>query len=250
MLGARGVPMGEAAAYPDSNLRVLALSIFLHLRAKVDDVAGYAGWPAGYDQGVDIYRRWGKRALDLSLASSALVVSGPALLALAALIRLDSPGSPFFLQRRLGRQGATFRILKLRTMTARDRRVGGEVLAGNPEVTRVGAILRRLKLDELPQLLNVVRGDMSLVGPRPDIPEHLESYTPTALERLQVRPGMTGLAQIQGNIFLSWPERWEYDAEYVRRLSLETDLWIALRTLGVIVLGEQKFLRPRQRGLA
>lgn len=192
---------------------------------------------------MNLYRNWGKRALDLTVASGALLVGGPTLLVAAVLIRLDSPGSPLFLQRRLGRGGETFEIYKLRTMTARPRVTAAEIFAGDPEVTRVGEILRRLKLDEVPQFFNVLRGEMSLIGPRPDVPEHLHGYSDVARVRLQVRPGITGLAQTRGNIHLSWPERWEYDAEYVRTLSFESDLRIALKTILVILQGERRFLR-------
>jgi len=192
-----------------------------------------------------LYASYGKRAFDLALAILGLVVFGPLLLLLALGVRFSSPGPVLFVQERLGLGGTTFRVFKFRTMIARQRSEHSEVWRDNPEVTRLGHVLRRFKLDELPQLLNVVRGDMSLVGPRPGLPTQLSEYDEEGRLRLLVRPGLTGLAQVSGNIFLSWPERWALDAKYVRRPSLSLDLWILWRTLAVLVRGEQHYLhRP------
>jgi len=194
---------------------------------------------------MSLYTRIGKRCLDLAVTAAAGVVVGPVLAAAGAAIRLDSPGPVFFMQDRVGQGGEIFRLYKFRTMTDRPREVGREIHAGDPEVTRVGALLRRTKLDELPQLINVLRGDMSLVGPRPFVPSMLDGLDANGHRRLQVRPGLTGLAQVNGNIHLSWPERWVWDARYVDRVSLATDLGILARTVGVVVLGEGRFLnRP------
>jgi lipopolysaccharide/colanic/teichoic acid biosynthesis glycosyltransferase len=130
-------------------------------------------------------------------------------------------------------------------MTHKDRKVSVEIKAGNSEVTRVGNLIRRLKIDELPQLLNVLIGDISFVGPRPPMPEQLDILPDWALPRLSVRPGLTGLAQVNGGIFLSWEERWRYDVQYVNRLSVGLDLWCLFRTIFVILKGEEAFLcRP------
>lgn len=190
------------------------------------------------------YARFGKRALDLGVASLALLALLPLLAVAALLVRASSPGPIFFRQDRLGRDGRIFRILKFRTMTDRPRGHHHEVLPGNPEVTRVGAVLRRTKIDELPQLLHVLAGQMSLVGPRPDLPAHLPGYTPLARARLLVRPGLTGLAQIHGNIYLTWEQRWHYDADYVRRLGFGLDLHIILSTFRVLAGDEKRYLRP------
>lgn len=197
------------------------------------------------------YARVGKRMLDLALASAGLIVVSPVLAAAALAVKLDSPGPVLFRQARLGRHGSLFSLLKLRTMTHVPRTPGGEVSLDNPEVTAVGRVLRRTKLDELPQLINVLRGEMSIVGPRPALPRMLEELDEVGLQRLRVRPGLTGLAQIRGNVHLSWPERWRYDAHYVETQSLATDLSIVLRTVPTVLLGEQRMLRrPAPSGVA
>lgn len=191
------------------------------------------------------YGRFGKRALDLAVSLGACLCLLPVFLLVALAIKLDSPGPVLFVQRRLGKDGKVFVILKFRTMTHRKRSLSGEVLDGNDEVTRVGRFLRRTKLDEAIQLFNVVAGQVSLVGPRPAAEEQLEEYTPEALHRLLVRPGLTGLAQVNGNIYLSWQERWVYDRRYVETLSLGQDLRIIGRTFAVIFKGERHYLcRP------
>lgn len=194
---------------------------------------------------VSIYRLFGKRLFDLAVCLPVFVVALPAMLLTAILIRLDSRGPVFFLQERLGRFGSTFCTYKFRTMTHRDRTAAAEVLPGHSEVTRVGQWLRRFKIDELPQLLNILRGDMSLVGPRPALPQHIHDYDENGLRRLLERPGLSGLAQVNGNIYLSWPERWAWDAEYVDSLSARRDAGILLRSIAVVLLGEERFLnRP------
>jgi lipopolysaccharide/colanic/teichoic acid biosynthesis glycosyltransferase len=193
------------------------------------------------------YQTFGKRLLDLSLTVPLLLLAAPLFAVVALLIKLNSRGPVFFVQERLGRGGRILRILKFRSMTDRLRTSHQEIFGKTDEVTAVGYWLRRFKIDELPQLWNVVRGDMSLVGPRPALPSQLSEYTELARRRLQVRPGLTGLAQVHGNIHLSWPERWVYDAQYVERVTLAHDLWIIARTIGVVVLGEQRFLKKPPR---
>ncbi len=192
------------------------------------------------------YRAFGKRLLDFSVSVSIAALLSPLFAVIAALIKLTSCGPVFFVQERLGYQGTTFSALKFRTMTDRLRTAHQEVFGKTDEVTSVGYWLRRFKLDELPQLLNIVFGDMSLVGPRPALPTQWNEYTELARRRLEVRPGMTGLSQVRGNIHLTWAERWQYDAEYVDRLSLILDAWIVVRTVAVVLLGEERFLqRPK-----
>ena len=189
------------------------------------------------------YRRYGKRLLDLFLSILALIVLAPFFLIAAVLIRLESPGPVFYIQDRLGMHGKIFRAYKFRTMTHKTRTPDHEIHPGDPELTRVGAFLRRYKLDELVQVFNVLSGEMSWVGPRPALPRQLAEYDANGRKRLLVKPGMSGLAQVHGNIYLSWPERWVYDAKYVEACSLRLDLWIIWRTIAVMIVGEEKFLK-------
>ena len=190
------------------------------------------------------YRHFGKRVLDLILTIPLTVVFLPLFVAIVILIKLTSRGPVFFNQRRLGKLGQVFVAYKFRTMLHRDRTQHVEIRKGNPEVTAVGTLLRRFKLDELPQLLNVLKGDMSMVGPRPPLPEQIADYDRESVQRLQVKPGLTGLAQVKGGTEMSWPERWQYDLQYVRQLSLTVDLRILARTVPVAVLGEARFHTP------
>jgi len=172
------------------------------------------------------------RAADLALAGPALVAASP-LLALAALaVKLEDGGPVLYRQTRVGRGGSDFELLKLRTMVvgAEHRGAGLAVNKGDARITRAGALLRRLSLDELPQLWNVIRGDMSLIGPRPTLRYQVERYTPRQRRRLEVKPGITGWAQIHGRAALPWEERIELDVWYVEHRSPLLDLRILLRT--------------------
>jgi lipopolysaccharide/colanic/teichoic acid biosynthesis glycosyltransferase len=191
-----------------------------------------------------LYSRVGKRVLDLAASVAALLVLWPFLLLVAALIKLTSRGPAFFLQERLGRNATTFMAWKFRTMTDKPRVADTLYYTGDPsDVTRVGRFLRRTKLDELPQVFNVLRGEMSIVGPRPQLPKQLAEFNEDAKLRLNVRPGLTGLAQVNGNTALTWPERWHYDAEYVRNLSFALDCRILAKTVAVLLHGEEKYTR-------
>ena len=183
-----------------------------------------------------------KRLFDIAVSAMLLLCLLPFFLVIAIFIRLDSRGPVFFKQIRFGRYGKLFILYKFRTMTDFPRQAVDEVMPGNPEVTSVGVILRRFKIDELPQLWNVLRGDMSIVGPRPGIADQLKDLNDVGKKRLLVRPGLTGLAQVHGNIYLPWSERWRYDAEYVEKQSFILDCWILWRTLFVIIGGE----KPKQ----
>ncbi len=172
------------------------------------------------------------RALDVTIAGAGLVLASP-LLGLAALaVKLETRGPALYRQTRVGRDGADFELLKLRTMVigAETRGAGAAVNRGDPRITRVGRVLRRVSLDELPQLWNVVRGDMSVIGPRPTLRYQVEQYDERQRHRLDVRPGITGWAQIHGRAALPWAERIELDLWYVRHRSWKTDLLILLRT--------------------
>ena len=172
------------------------------------------------------------RALDVAVAGTGLVFSSP-LLALGALaVKLEDGGPVLYKQVRVGRGGADFELLKLRTMVvgAEQQGAGFAVDKGDARITRSGRVLRRLSLDELPQLWNVVRGDMSIIGPRPTLRYQVERYTARLRRRLEVKPGITGWAQIHGRAALPWAERIELDVWYVEHRSPLVDLKILLRT--------------------
>jgi len=189
------------------------------------------------------------RALDLGLASLLLALSSP-LLALAALaIKLESRGPAFYRQRRVGIGGEPFDLWKLRTMVPGAEAMGAGiyVLEGDPRITRVGRVLRRLSLDELPNLVNVLKGDMAMVGPRPTIQEQVDRYTERQRRRLEVKPGITGWAQVNGRVSLPWPERIELDVWYVEHRSLRLDLKILALTAKLLVTGRGLYSEdPRQ----
>ena len=188
-----------------------------------------------------------KRVLDLVLASLGLLATMPLWLVIVVAIRLDSPGRPIFVQERVGIHGRRFRFYKFRSMYAdaehrveelqSSNEVSGPVfkMRFDPRVTKVGGLLRRTSLDELPQLLNVLKGEMSLVGPRPPLPKEVDQYRPSDAIRLTVKPGLTCLWQISGRSTVSFDEWMEFDREYIRRMSLQFDLGILLRTVRAVV---------------
>jgi len=178
-----------------------------------------------------------KRAVDIVGATAGLALAAPILALAACAIKLEDRGPVLFRQMRLGRGAEQFEILKLRTMTvdAEKLRGDGVVVDGDPRITRIGNLLRRTAIDELPQLWHVLRGEMSLVGPRPVPPPHLERYDDRQRRRLEVKPGLTGWAQIHGRASLPWPERLELDVWYVEHQSLALDARILLRTAGVLL---------------
>jgi lipopolysaccharide/colanic/teichoic acid biosynthesis glycosyltransferase len=166
------------------------------------------------------------------------------MLIIAAWIKLSSPGPVFFLQDRVGWHGRIFRPFKFRTMRAGRQPDPQELVPlEHGDITRVGRILRRIKLDELPQLINVVRGEMSLVGPRPTLPDQAAAYDEFRRQRLLLRPGMTGLAQVHGSTAIAWNQRILFDVAYVRRCGFFLDMRILLRTLLVLLAGETRFAR-------
>lgn len=192
-----------------------------------------------------------KRGIDLVAASVLLLALSPLLGAVAVLIYLDDRGPALFRQRRVGIDMREFNLLKFRTMRINDVPVEelGQVHERHPLVTRLGRILRRLKIDELPQLVNVLRGHMSLIGPRPTVPELARHYDAFERRRLETRPGMTGWAQINGNVRLSWRERIALDVWYVDHWSLTLDAVILLKTIRVVAFGEQPNARALEQAL-
>lgn len=180
-----------------------------------------------------------RRAIDVVVASAVLVLASPLLAAAAIAIRLTSRGPAIYRQRRVGLHGREFDVLKLRTMVAGAERLGPGLAVdeGDPRITRVGALLRRSSLDELPNLWNVVRGEMSLIGPRPTVPAQVALYDEHQRGRLAVRPGMTGWAQVNGRASLPWSQRIELDLYYIAHRSLLLDARILVRTVAVLFGG-------------
>ena len=177
-----------------------------------------------------------KRAFDLAATATVGAVASPVLAAIAIVIKLESRGPVLFRQERVGRHGEAFEILKFRTLVDQAPRAPGDYLisAADTRITRVGGFLRRWSLDELPQLWNIVRGDMSLVGPRPTLRYQVEKYDDFQRRRLEVPPGVTGWAQVAGRNALSWPERIKLDVWYVDHRSFMLDLRILLGTLPIL----------------
>ena len=187
-----------------------------------------------------------KRAIDLAVAIPVAVVLSPLMLGLALWVRRDSPGPAIFRQERIGFDGRPFRLWKFRTMVVGAEGMGSglRVEAGDSRITRAGRFLRATSLDELPQLANVILGDMSLVGPRPTVAWQVERYDERQRLRLQARPGVTGLAQVSGRNSIPWSRRIELDVEYVERWSLRGDLAIIARTAGVVLGAKGTYRGP------
>jgi lipopolysaccharide/colanic/teichoic acid biosynthesis glycosyltransferase len=181
----------------------------------------------------------GKRVLDVAVAVTGLTLASPAVAVSVLLIRLETHGHPIYRQRRVGLNGEPFDLYKLRTMVSGAEGMGAglAVDAGDSRITRLGAVLRRTSLDELPNLVNVLRGEMSVVGPRPTVQIQVDRYTERQRGRLSVRPGLTGWAQVQGRASLPWHERIELDLWYIEHESLALDLRILWRTLRMVLGG-------------
>lgn len=181
-----------------------------------------------------------RRAIDIAVSAIALVVTGPIVLLAMLVIRLESPGHPIYRQRRVGKDGVEFDMLKLRTMVSGAERMGAgmAVNEGDTRITRAGRFLRRWSIDELPNLVNVLRGEMSLIGPRPTIQVQVAQYTERQRGRLAIKPGLTGWAQIHGRTSLPWDERIELDLWYVEHRKLRTDAVIVWQTVRMLVNGD------------
>jgi lipopolysaccharide/colanic/teichoic acid biosynthesis glycosyltransferase len=181
-----------------------------------------------------------RRLIDVVAAALALVLTAPLLALAVAAIRLETRGSAIYRQRRAGKNGEPFDLFKLRTMVDGAEHLGAglAVNTNDSRITRVGALLRRTSLDELPNLLNVLRGDMSLIGPRPTLPVQVEQYSDRQRGRLAVKPGITGWAQVNGRASLPWSQRIELDLYYVEHRSLGLDLRILARTPAMVLGGK------------
>jgi lipopolysaccharide/colanic/teichoic acid biosynthesis glycosyltransferase len=182
------------------------------------------------------------RALDAAIAGVGLVLTSPVLAVAALAIKLEDGGPVLYRQTRVGRGGEDFELLKLRTMVVGAETIGAgfAVDRGDPRITRAGRFLRRASIDELPQLWNVLRGDMSVIGPRPTLRYQVEQYDVEQRRRLDIRPGLTGWAQVNGRAELPWPERIELDVWYVENRSPSVDLEILFRTPLALFRGTYK----------
>lgn len=189
----------------------------------------------------NVYSTYTKRLTDVLVSFVLLILLTPFFLIVSILILTTSKGPLFFTQTRVGQKLQNFRIYKFRTMTDQKHEVK-KMFGKKDNITSVGYYLRSYKIDELPQLLNVLKGDMSLVGPRPSMSEQLVDMNEEEKRRYSVRPGMTGLAQVSGNIHLGWEKRYKYDLKYINNISLINDLKIVFRTVLLIIIGEKKFI--------
>jgi lipopolysaccharide/colanic/teichoic acid biosynthesis glycosyltransferase len=180
-----------------------------------------------------------RRAFDVVVAGTALLAASPFLLVAVLAIRLESRGSPIYRQRRVGKDGHAFDVLKLRTMVTGAEHMGAglAVSEGDTRITRIGRLLRRTSLDEMPNLINVLRGEMAIVGPRPTVPVQVDRYTERQRGRLAVKPGITGWAQVNGRTELPWDERIELDLWYIEHRSWRLDLRILLLTVRMVFGG-------------
>ena len=184
-----------------------------------------------------------KRIIDILGALIVLLLFLPIWIIVAILVKITSRGPIFFIQKRPGYKGCLFNILKFRTMQAGNNLMikGQEVMKNDSRVTDIGRFLRRTKIDEIPQVINVLKGEMSLVGPRPERIESLKEYDQEISKRLHMKPGMTGLAQVSGNVYLELQDRYILDVYYVEHYSVGFDIRIIMRTVGVILFGEEKY---------
>ena len=193
---------------------------------------------------VALYEKYLKRVLDITVAGVSVVILLPLLLLIALAVWMEDGGRPLFIQTRVGSDGDVFRIVKFRSMPANATTKASRD-SSDLHVTRVGKILRRTNLDELPQLLNVIIGEMSLVGPRPLPIYYLSLFTEDQRKRFQVKPGITGLTQVKGGTQLSWHDKFGYDLEYVESLSIFGDIIIILKTVGVVLRKKDDGLKEK-----
>ena len=190
------------------------------------------------------------RVLDILIAAAALALAFPVLLIAAVVIRMESPGPVIYRHARVGRHGEPFELWKLRTMVQGAERMGAGLYIerGDARITRSGRFLRRFSLDELPNLVNVLRGELSIVGPRPTVAEQVQRYTAHQRRRLEVKPGITGWAQVNGRASVPWPERIELDVWYVDHRSVVLDLRILARTVRMLATGRGLYSEELRQG--
>lgn len=179
-----------------------------------------------------------KRILDFCCALVAVVLFSPLMAVCAVAIKLDDGSPVLFRQTRPGKDGKLFRLYKFRTMSVNTKDENGEELSDMQRMTKIGRILRKTSLDELPQFVNVLRGEMSFIGPRPLLCEYLELYSPDQARRHEVRPGISGLAQVNGRNAITWEEKFDFDVEYVDNLSLMLDIRILFKTVSNVLMGD------------
>lgn len=184
-----------------------------------------------------MYKSIIKPLLDFLVALIGLIFLSPLLIIFTILLSMVNGGKPFFFQKRPGKRGRSFQIVKFRTMTD-ERDEDGNLLPDASRLTSVGQFVRKTSMDEIPQLINVVKGDMSIVGPRPLLPEYLELYSERQKKRHEVKPGITGWAQVNGRNAISWTQKFEYDVWYVENLSFSLDLKILFKTIKKVLISE------------
>lgn len=191
-----------------------------------------------------------RRAIDVAVSATILVLASPILLIAIVWIRLETPGHPIYRQRRSGLDGHEFDVIKLRTMVSGAEFIGAglAVDAGDARITKAGAFLRKTSIDELPNLINVLRGEMSLIGPRPTLPKQVAAYTERQRGRLSIKPGLTGWAQVNGRASLPWSERIELDLWYIEHRSLALDARIVAKTVKVLLNGGEDAYRGETGG--
>lgn len=184
-----------------------------------------------------MYAKFFKRVLDFALSLMALIVLSPVLLVLTVLGAIKMKGNPFFTQQRPGKDEKIFKLIKFRSMTC-EKDKDGKLLPDTQRLTRYGKILRSTSLDELPELINILKGDMSIVGPRPLVPEYLPYYTDKERHRHDVRPGLTGLAQVSGRNSISWDAKFRFDLQYIENLTFANDIKLLFLTVKKVFVRE------------
>ena len=184
-----------------------------------------------------MYKRFFKQVIDFLIAFAALIILSPILLMVVILLGFANKGNPFFFQNRPGKDERIFKIVKFRTMT-NERDENGILLPDADRLTGIGKFVRKTSIDEIPQLINVLMGDMSLIGPRPLLPEYLPIFNERQKKRHSVRPGITGWAQVNGRNAISWNKKFEYDVWYVENLSFTLDMKILFKTIKKVIISE------------